>query len=191
MFPGRTADKMLPGELGDSVNVQWVGSVLFHVGTILDSVEHIVGADVHQSGAQFFRDEGEISGADCIDGQRLLRIALAILHMMHRACIYDHVRPSFAEGLGNRVNFGDFDLLMRQRQRRVAILCESGDDIVAQLPVGADHYDFHFHSTFDITWVSMPLSIPLNVPMLENCGLSQSWNLSMLSIKSNTMDFKS
>ena len=80
VLAARLPNELLAFELGGAIHGQRCGCVVFHPGPLAAAVEHIVGAVVHQPGAQACGFFGQHAGGGGVEQACQLGFALGLVH---------------------------------------------------------------------------------------------------------------
>jgi hypothetical protein len=96
-----------------------------------------------QHGVDFALNQRQISGTQSIHREGLLRLSLAILYVMHRSGIHNHVGAQLFQAIRHGVNIAELDVRMGEGTDFVPVAAKDIHDIDTELAVRTNYGDLH------------------------------------------------
>ena len=137
MIRAMLPDQHLAQEFGFSIDVLWIGQVLFNIRGFFLTVENIVGTVVHEHRPCRCRGYGQIPGSMPVDQECFLFMRLAGVDLRESSGIDDNIRPEFLQRCMTLFHPGDVEL-RQVSPFRIVDGAERFHQIRSQHPASAD-----------------------------------------------------
>ena len=140
---GRRARGVLAGQLRAAVDRHRVGGVVLTVRTVEGAVEHVVGADVHEVGADEFTGRRQVAHGVGAHGEGQGLVGLARVDGGVGRGVDDRIGTNRVEQRANGVDVGDVEIGLGDADHLVTGGTCMVDEVDAELASGAGHEQLH------------------------------------------------
>ena len=147
--PGRACDRgsgsrrMLTRQLRTAIDRLRVRGVVLPIRALECAVEHVVGADVDEVGADELARRRQVSDGIGIHGEREVLVGLARIHGGVGSGVDDGVGADLVEQSAHRVGVGDVEIALGDRHDVIAGRTRVVDDVDAELSGRAGDHELH------------------------------------------------